>query len=98
LAPAHAQVARHVLHLGRTAAFKLRQRCASAAPVLEPTTKSAKEAPLFIGLRYRKHSSLHAGQAASGSCFSGHYIARCCILADTCNAVLRLLSIEPPQR
>jgi hypothetical protein len=41
-APAHAQVACHVLHLGRTATIKLRQPCASAAPRAEPTAKLTK--------------------------------------------------------
>src|SRR5262245_6360183 len=66
--PAHAQVARHVLHLGRTAAIKLRQPCASAAPRAEPTAKLTKEAWPFIDWDCPKHSSLHSRQAASHLC------------------------------
>jgi hypothetical protein len=50
LGSANAQVARDVLHLGRTAAIKLRQPSASAAPGPPPTAKSVNESRPFIGL------------------------------------------------
>jgi hypothetical protein len=60
LGSANAQVARDVLHLGRTAAIKLRQPSASAAPGPPPTAKSVNESRPFIGLGCTGHSSLHA--------------------------------------
>jgi hypothetical protein len=74
-APGHPQVARYMLHLGRTAAFKLHQPYASAAPLPEPMAKSAKEGWPIPGLGCLKHFSLHTPEAASRLCFSNHHIA-----------------------